>query len=472
MTDVHPLPSNAQAESAVIGCCLIDRKAFPVAAEHVAAEDFHSPVTGAIFAAMCALDAAGRAIDRVTVAEEMRARGSLEVLRAHGGEGHLYQFGDAIPTAENVAHHAKIVRNLSRARRMLYALDEGRARGFGDLGDVDDFLDTTSAAVLAAAERPNEGAPQPVKQILGSVVKSIEQRYDRKQAITGVPSGYHKLDAMTAGFQPGDLIIVAARPSQGKTALVMNAVQTAAIEHGVAALVFSLEMSKEQLVERLLCSEARIDSARLRGGFLEQRDWINLTKAASRVAEADITIDDRPAPTLFDIRIKVRRWAARLPPGKQGIVVVDYLQRMRTPKDDRRDSVSREVGQNSSGLKTLAREIKMPVVCLSQLSRKCEERGDRRPMLSDLRDSGEIEQDADVIAFIYRDEVYHEDSPDKGVAEIIVGKQRNGPIGTVRLAFLNQYTRFENLAAEDNYEPVARPGSKWRGNGYTPGDAA
>ena len=468
----YPLPRSDQAEAAIIGCCLIDHKAFPVAAELVAETDFHSPVTGAIFAAMVSLDGAGRAIDRVTVADEMRARGSLDVLRAHGGEGHLYRFGDAIPTTENVAYYARIVRNLARARGMLYALDEGRARGYGDLGDVDEFLDTTSAAVLAAAEHPSEEAAQPVRQILGAVIKNIEQRYDRKQAITGVPSGFHKLDAMTAGFQPGDLIVIAARPAMGKTSLAMNAVQSAAIDHGVAALVFSLEMSKESLVERLLCSEARIDSTRLRSGFLEQRDWISLTKAASRIAQANITIDDKPAPTLFDIRIKTRRWVARLEPGQRGIVAVDYLQRVRTPKDGRRDSVSREVGENSSGLKTLAREIQMPVLCMSQLSRACESRADKRPMLSDLRDSGEIEQDADVIAFIYRDEVYNKETADRGVAEAIVAKQRNGPIGTVRLAFLNQYTRFENLAEHEDYEPARTGKTKWRGNGYTPEEAA
>ncbi|MGZ3440136.1 MAG: replicative DNA helicase, partial [Polyangia bacterium] len=302
-----------------------------------------------------------------------------------------------------------------------------------------------------------------IKDVLYTTIKNLEKRYEKKQAVTGVPSGYHRIDAMTAGMQPGDLIIIAARPSMGKTSFVMNMVLNAAMQkqkdpdgrerHPFPALVFSLEMSKESLCERLLCSEARVDSMKLRGGFLETKDWIRITTAAGKLAEAPILIDDSGAPTLLEIRAKARRWRADsnlfyAGQEQMGVLVIDYLQLIqgRASKDDNRQ---REISEISRGLKALAKELRCPVIALSQLNRSLETRADKRPMMSDLRESGAIEQDADVIAFIYRDEVYSKDQckeEDKGVAEIIIGKQRNGPTGVARLAFLNMYTRFENLA--------------------------
>ena len=274
--------------------------------------------------------------------------------------------------------------------------------------------------------------------------------------MTGVATDYLKFDEMTAGFQPGDLVIIAARPSMGKTAFAMNCAQNAALNHGIPTLVFSLEMSKESLIERVLCSEARVESQKLRSGFLETRDWIGITKAAGRIAEAPMWIDDSGAPSLMEIRAKCRRWrsdSAVFPQGIEqlGLVVVDYLQLVHGTPQGREQNREREISEISRGFKALAKELKVPVVALSQLNRSVESRADKRPMASDLRESGAIEQDADVICFIYRDEFYNKETADKGVAEIIIGKQRNGPTGTARLNFQSQYTRFENLA-EDRSE--------------------
>jgi replicative DNA helicase len=448
------LPHSLEAERSVVGGILLHPKAFSQVVEHVGAEDFYHPAHAAIFQAMVELDNASKPIDQVTVAEQMRASETLKVLRAFNGEAYFAELTSSVVTVENIAFHAKMVRGKATVRRLIEAAQEIAAHGYGDYGDVDEFIDGAEREIFEIAQRSQRTSFEPIRKILGAAIKAVEKRYDRKQAITGVPSGFHKLDAMTAGFQPGDLVIIAARPSMGKTSLVMNAVQNAAIEFAVPALVFSLEMSKESLVERLLCSESRVDSTRLRGGFLEQRDWINLTKAASRISEAPIWIDDTGAPTLLEIRAKARRWRSDptifKSPEQHGMVVIDYLQLASGGAGGKEQSREREISEISRGLKALAKELRVPIVALSQLNRGVESREkDKRPRLSDLRESGAIEQDADVIAFIYRDEVYNKETPDKGIAEVIIGKQRNGPVGTVRLAFLNQYTRFENLADDD-----------------------
>ncbi len=445
------LPYSQEAEMSVIGGILLYPKAFSQVAEHVTPDDFYHPAHAAIYRSIVELDEAGKPIDQITVAEQMKANDSYSMLRAFNNEAYFAELVSVVVTVENIAWHARLVHGKATARRLIEAAQEIAARGYGEYGDVDEYIDEAERTIFEIAQRTQRASFEPVKKVLGGTIKSIEQRYDRKCAITGVPSGYDKLDAMTAGFQPCDLIIVAARPSQGKTSLVMNTAQNAALEYGVPVLVFSLEMSKESLVERMLCCEARVDSTRLRGGFLEQRDWINITKAASRISEAPIWIDDSGSPTLLEIRAKCRRWRASpnvFPAGiTHGLVVIDYLQlingRAGAGKEQNRE---REISEISRGLKLLAKELRVPVLALSQLNRQVEARADKRPQLSDLRDSGAIEQDSDVVAFIYRDEVYNKDSPDKGIAEIIIGKQRNGPTGTVRLAFLNQYTRFENLA--------------------------
>ncbi|MDB4970341.1 MAG: dnaB [Myxococcales bacterium] len=457
----RPTPPHSQeAEESVIGGILVHARKFNDVAEFLVPDDFYHPALRAIFEAMVELDSSSKPIDALTVVEQMRALETFEKLRAFNSADYLTELMSKIVTAENIGYHARIIRGKATARRLVEACREIAARGYGEYGDVDEYIDAAEREIFEIASRSQKQSFEPIKQILYTTIKALEKRYERKQAVTGVPTGYHKLDAMTAGMQPGDLVIIAARPSMGKTSFVMNMVLNAAMQkdpatgkHPFPALVFSLEMSKESLCERLLCSEARVDSMKLRGGFLETKDWIRITTAAGKLAEAPILIDDSGSPTLLEIRAKARRWRAdnNLFYGdheQMGVIVIDYLQLVqgRATKDDNRQ---REISEISRGLKALAKELRVPVIALSQLNRSLESRADKRPMLSDLRESGAIAQDADVIAFIYRDEVYSKDEckeEDKGVAEIIIGKQRNGPTGHVRLAFLNMYTRFENIA--------------------------
>ncbi len=456
-------PHSQEAEESVIGGILVHSRKFNDVAEFLVPEDFYHPALRAIYEAMIECDASSKPIDSITVVEQMRALDTLDKLRAFNGPDYLTELMAKVVTVENIGYHARIVRGKATARRLVEACREISARGYGEYGDVDQYIDEAEKQIFEIAQRSQKQSYEPIKTVLYTTIKNLEKRYEQKKAVTGVPTGYHKLDAMTAGLQPGDLIIIAARPSMGKTSFVMNMVLNAAMskqrtddgkeKHPFPALVFSLEMSKESLCERLLCSEARVDSMKLRGGFLETKDWIRITTAAGKLAEAPILIDDSGSPTLLEIRAKARRWRADnnlfwMGAEQMGVIVIDYLQLIqgRASKDDNRQ---KEIAEISRGLKALAKELRCPVIALSQLNRSLESRADKRPMMSDLRESGAIEQDADVIAFIYRDEVYSKDQckeEDKGVAEIIIGKQRNGPTGTARLAFLNMYTRFENLA--------------------------
>jgi replicative DNA helicase len=445
-------PHSQEAEESVIGGILVHPRTFNEVAEFLTAEDFYHPALKAIFTAMVELERDSKPIDALTVVEQLRASETLDRLRAFNGPDYLTELMGKVVTVENIGYHGRIVRGKATARRLVESASEIAARGYGEYGDVEAYIDDAQREIFEIAQRSLRTSFEHIKPVLKTTIAALERRYDRKQAITGVPTDFKKVDEMTAGLQPGDLVIIAARPSMGKTSFVMNAVQNAAVNHGAPALVFSLEMSKESLCERLLCSQARVDSTKLRGGFLETRDWVQITKAASEIAEAPIFIDDTGSPTLLEIRAKARRWRANTTlfktPDQLGVIVIDYMQLIqgRASKDDNRQ---REISEISRGLKALAKELRVPVVALSQLNRSLESRADKRPMLSDLRESGAIEQDADVIAFIYRDEVYSKDEckdEDRGVAEIIIGKQRNGPTGTARLAFLGTYTRFENLA--------------------------
>ena len=420
------------------------------------ADDFYDAKNEAIYAAIVDLDQRSRPVDLITVAEQMRQSGTLSKLAAHGSEAYLAELLNKVATVENIAHHARIVREKATARRLILAASAIQERGYSEEVDVDGYIDQAQQAVFEIANRSNRQSYEPVRRVLHNAIKALELRFSRKQAVTGVATDYLKFDEMTAGFQPGDLVIIAARPSMGKTAFVMNCAQNAALNHGIPTLVFSLEMSKESLIERVLCSEARVESQKLRSGFLETRDWIGITKAAGRIAEAPMWIDDSGSPSLMEIRAKCRRWRSDtsvFPQGIEqlGLVVVDYLQLVHGTPQGREQNREREISEISRGFKALAKELKVPVVALSQLNRSVESRADKRPMASDLRESGAIEQDADVICFIYRDEFYNKETPDRGVAEIIIGKQRNGPTGTARLNFQSQYTRFENLA-EDRSE--------------------
>lgn len=438
------LPWSQDAEMSVVGGVLLHPPAFAQVADTVRPEDFYHPAHEAIYAAMVDLDAAGKPIDAITVAEQMRATDTFHKLRAMNGESYFAELTSAVVTIENIAFHARIVQGKAKARRLIETAQEIAAHGYGDYGDVDEYLDAAERSIFAATQSGSKAGYERAQSILKRTVKAIEARYLKKQAVTGVPSGYHKLDAMTQGFQPGELVIIAARPSMGKTGMVMNAVFNAAVEFKIPCLVFSLEMSKESLIERLISMDARIESTRLRGGFLEQRDWIHIVKTGTLISEAPIDIDDGASPTVMDIRARARRWRAEHPEGL-AVIAVDYLQLIDNQRE-KGENESTAVGRVSKGLKALARELRVTVIALSQLNRALEERKDKRPVMSDLRDSGAIEQDADLIAFLYRDVVYHPQTNDKGVCEVIVAKQRNGPIGTVKLRFIDEYVRFENLS--------------------------
>jgi replicative DNA helicase len=453
-------PHSVEAEESVIGGILVHPVQFNKVAEFLQPDDFYHPALKVIYEAMLELERTSKPIDALTVVEQMKAMETLEKLRAFNGPDFLTELMGKIVTVENIEYHARIVRGKATARRLVAACSEIAAKGYGEYGDVDEFIDAAEHEIFEVAQRSQKTSFEPIKKILKETITALGKRYERKQAITGVPTGFHKFDEMTAGLQPGDLVIVAARPSMGKTSLVMNAVQNSALGANVPSLVFSLEMSKVSLGERLLCSQARVDSGKLRRGMLDQRDWVLITKAASDIAEAPIYIDDSGSPTLLEIRAKSRRWRMDTKifktPDQLGMIVIDYLQLIqgRASKDDNRQ---REIAEISRGLKALAKELRVPIVALSQLNRSLENREDKRPKMADLRESGAIEQDADLICFIYRDEVYSKDQckdEDKGVAEIIIGKQRNGPTGAVRLAFLNTYTRFENLAEGRDFVQV------------------
>lgn len=444
---LHKLPpQNLEAEQCVLGAILIENDAINKALEVVREEDFYSEKHRAVFRAMVDLNGRGAPVDLITLTEQLTRDGMLE--RA-GGASYLAQLTDVIPTAANVRSHGRIIRQSAITRGLIQVGTEIAERGYVATEKVEELIDFAERSVFAISERQVRPSFVPVKEVLKDTFEVIESLYDRQEMVTGVPTGFSELDRMTAGLQPSDLIIVAGRPSMGKTALAMTVAQHAGIEKSAGAVaVFSLEMSKEQLVTRMLCSEARVDASKLRTGHFSKSDWPKLTTAAGRLAEASIFIDDTPAMTVLDMRTKARRLMAE---HGLGLIVVDYLQLMRGRNSDSREQ---EISDISRSLKALAKELNVPVIALSQLSRAVESRTDKRPMLSDLRESGAIEQDADVVMFVYREEFYKrcECHPEgvcecgrRGRAELIIGKQRNGPIGTVKLAFLNSFVRFESL---------------------------
>lgn len=453
MSDRRVPPSNLEAERSVLGGIMLRNDALNNI-ETLSPEDFYDPKHREVFAAMRALEMRSQPIDPVTLEEQLNRAGKLAAI---GGISYLSDLISVVPTADNIVFYAEIVRDKAVARRLITAASEIAAKGFGEYGEVREYLDEAERSIFEVTQRREQGGPQPVNKILHQVFKSFNDRFSAEGGVTGVPTGFVDLDQLTAGLQPSDLIIMAARPSMGKTSLALTIAQNAALApHGYPVIVFSIEMSAMQLAERMLCSEARIDSALLRRGQLQRQDMTNLTAAADLISKAPILIDDTPAPTVSELRARCRRWRSNrdLFQGKPfGLVVVDYMQLMKGQSTNRNSNREQEISEISRGLKALAKELHCPVAALSQLSRKCDDRTDKRPLLSDLRESGAIEQDADVIMFIYREEAYaKEKTPEdrKGIAEVIIGKQRNGPIGTVELAFLGRYTRFENLTRRGN----------------------
>jgi replicative DNA helicase len=452
-------PHSIEAEESVLGAILLDNEAINTALEKIQSDDFYRAGHKAIFAAMTALSDKREPVDVITLSQELRAMGLLDEA---GGLQKLTSLSSAVPSAANVAYYAKVVREHAMRRRLIHEATEIVNEAFNLENEIEGFLDKSEQRVLGVSEYRAKKSFAHVSEIVQDSIKLVETLYDRKEPVTGCPSGFLRLDELTAGFQPSDLIIIAARPSMGKTALALSIGQNVGLmkheearkKGGVA--VFSLEMSKEQIVLRMLCAEARVDSSRVRTGNLAERDFPKLVDAASRIAEAPIFIDDTPAQTITELRAKARRLHREHP---LSLIVVDYLQLMRSPVYS--NSREQEISDISRSLKALAKELRVPVIALSQLNRSVESRNDKRPMMSDLRESGAIEQDADVIMFIYRDEVYNRDTTtDKGVAEIIISKQRSGPTGMVKLAFFNQYTRFDNLAEEsDAYGSYSAEGS-------------
>jgi len=443
-------PQSEDAEQSVLAAMLIDADAITSATEIVDDTMFFREGHRRIFRAVISLMERGSGIDVITLADELERRGEMD---AAGGREYLSFLADAVPTAANVAHHARIVKEKALLRRLIEVSTQIAGEAFEARQPARDLLDFAEQRILQVGQSRGGDGFTRIKELMYPAMERIESISKDGKTVTGVASGFSDLDQMTSGFQPADLVIVAARPSMGKTALTLNIAQHVAITEGVGVAFFSLEMSKESLVQRMITSEARLDAQAIRTGRLRDEDWPRLARAAGILQQAPIYIDDAPAMTVLDMRAKARRLKAD-PDAKLGLIIVDYLQLMTGPSAENRQQ---EVSQISRGLKALAKELRVPVVALSQLSRAPEQRaGDEkgRPQLSDLRESGAIEQDADLILFIFRQEIYAErdeagrlkNSELEGKAEIIIGKQRNGPIGTVPLYFHKQYTRFENFS--------------------------
>jgi replicative DNA helicase len=436
-------PQNLEAERAVLGAVLLDNEVVYSVMEILGPEAFYQEGHRIIFNAMLNLNERGEPIDLVTLTNRLRSDGLLEKI---GGAAYLPSVADGVPTSAGAAHYARIVKEKSILRDLISTSSEIVEDCFDAPGDVDELIDRAERRIFQISERRIGAGFYSMKEIVKSSFKTIETLYERKEHVTGVPTGFKDIDELTSGLQPSDLIVVAGRPSMGKTALCLNIAQGAAGIHKLPVAIFSLEMAKEQLVTRMLCSEARIDAHRLRSGFLSDTDWPKLTRAAGHLSESPIYIDDSPAISVMEMRAKARRLKADK---DLKLIIIDYMQLMRGRA--RIDSREQEISEISRSLKALAKELAVPVVALSQLNRAVENRQDKRPLLADLRESGAIEQDADVIIFIYRDEFYNKASPEKGVAEIIVGKQRNGPVGTRKLTWLDKYTRFEDMSERESF---------------------
>ncbi len=439
-------PYNEEAEQYVLGACFGSEDAFARSVEIIELDDFYKTSHRKIFAAMQVLFEANQPIDILTVADRLGKNNELDEA---GGMDYLDFLEALVPTAAAIAHHARIIREKKVLRDLIQTATEIVASGYDDSEEADEILDKAERAIFEISEKRSKRSFFSIKEIVKSSFDSIEKLFEKPGMITGVETGFRELDQITSGLQPSDLVIIAARPSMGKTSLALDIARFAACKRKIPTAIFSLEMSKEQLGLRMLCAEARVSSVKLRTGFLATSDWPNLTAAAGRISEAPIFIDDSPQLGTLDVRARSRRLKAE---HSLGLIIVDYLQLMHVP--GRTESRQLEISEISRGLKGLAKELNVPIVALSQLSRAVESRTDKRPLLSDLRESGSIEQDADVVAFIYRDEVYNAETAEEGTAEILIRKQRNGPIGDVKLAFLKEFTRFENLAHHEAEAPA------------------
>jgi replicative DNA helicase len=432
-------PHDLDAERAVIGAMLVSEAAVSVVGEMVVAEDFYSETHRVLYGCMMRLYSRGEPIDQLTLTNELRNVGEFDRI---GGKQYVFRLVESVPTAANAARYAEIVRGKALLRAVIDAGDRIQQQAFAEPEDVNTALDAAEQLIYGVSNRQMKQHLAPVSDLAPSALEMIQRLYEQEGEVTGVETGFEDLDRLTTGFHKSDLVVLAARPAMGKTAMALNAIWHASGEKGLPVAIFSLEMSKEQLVQRLISQTTRIRTQDLRSGNVKAEDGV------AEVAKAPIWIDDSAGITLMEMRAKVRRLASRL--HAQGgvplsLVVVDYLQLM-VGQGNRSENRQQEISEISRGLKVLARDLDVPVLAIAQLSRAVESRHDKRPMLSDLRDSGAIEQDADMVMFLYRDEYYNPDSDDKGIAEVIVGKHRNGPTGKVQLAWLEQYTKFASLA--------------------------
>jgi replicative DNA helicase len=430
-------PQHNEAEQSVLGSMFLDKEVIPVITEVLKGEDFYREDHREIFEAIMDLFDKGEPIDLITVSEQLKLRGTLEAI---GGLEYLTNMASAVPTTANAKYYSKIVEEKSILRKLIKASSEIVNMGYEAADEASVVLDRAEKNIFDILQKRNMQDFSPIRDVLVDTFNKLEELYNNKGNITGIPTGFKDLDFKTAGLHNSDLILVAARPAMGKTAFALNIAQFAAVHSKVPVAIFSLEMSKDQLVNRVLCCEAMVDSQRMRTGKLEDEDWQKIARALGPLSEAPIYIDDTPGTSIMEIRAKCRRLKLEK---NVGLVIIDYLQLMQGR--GRTENRQQEISEISRSLKILAKEVNVPVICLSQLSRAPEARTDHRPILSDLRESGAIEQDADIVMFLYRDDYYNPESEKKNIAEVIIAKQRAGATGAIDLAWLGQYTKFANL---------------------------
>lgn len=439
--EIRVPPQNIDAEKSVLGSLLIDEEAIGAAIEILDETWFYEQAHRQIFRAVLELYNQRKNVDLITLSDKLKSDGTLDQI---GGVSYLSFLIDLVPSAANVEHYANIVKEKGVLRRLIRNATNIIAESYESTGNVDEVVDNAERLIFEVADLKQRTQSVHIKDLVRQSIEKLDFLYQRKQHVTGIPTGFGKIDHMTSGLQNSDLIIIAGRPSMGKSALAISMAEYVGIEQKQGVAIFSLEMSKEQLVQRMLCSQARVDAHKVRSGFLAPADWPKLTAAAGRLSESKIFIDDTPAISVLELRAKARRLKAN-----QGIelIILDYLQLMRSTVQS--ESRQQEISEISRSLKALARELSVPVIALSQLSRAVESRQDHKPQLSDLRESGAIEQDADLVVLLMREEYYNPTEENKGVADVMIAKQRNGPVGTVKLAFIKEYMRFENLAYAD-----------------------
>ncbi len=433
-------PASVEAEQAVLGAMLLKPDAVTTAAEELTADDFYRETHRLIFEAMMELKERTEPVDLVTLTEQLKKADKLAKI---GGIPALSLIANSVPTAANVHYHARIVHEKAQLRSLIAAATEIAGAAYESADEVEDIMDSAEKRILQVSSGKRSKDFVPLQDILLDALEQIDLRYNNKGCITGLPTGFTELDHLTAGLQKSDLILVAARPSMGKTAFTLNIAAHVVLRAKEPVAFFSLEMSKEQLVQRLLCSEGRIDSQRLRVGELEEKEWGDLIDTANRLSAAPLYIDDTPSITVMELRSKARRLKAE---HGLSLIVIDYLQLMQGRTSKSGDNRQQEISEISRSLKALARELNVPVIALSQLSRSVESRQIKRPMLSDLRESGSLEQDADIVMFLYREDYYDPETENKNITEVIIAKHRNGPVDTVDLTFLKQFTKFGNLS--------------------------